>query len=195
MTKDFNFASDVVGPVLLTEKTKLDDFDCGNNDLNEFLKDDALIFQNKLLNRTWLFYYRSTNEIIAYITVSNDAIRTQRLNNKEAKHIRRRIAHEKGHLAFPATLIGRLAVNKKFQRHGVGSSIVSVLRYELFQAKASRFFTVDALNDENVLSFYCQLGFKTIYDSQEREALGENVKLKKDERLKNRMMYLDLLNN
>lgn len=45
----------------LTEKSPVKDFDCKDQDLNEFLIKDALSSQNSYLSKTTLIYYKRRN--------------------------------------------------------------------------------------------------------------------------------------
>ena len=52
-----------------------EEFDCGNPDLNEFLANDALSYQQQLLGVTYLLRSKNDKEIAAYFTVLNDGIK------------------------------------------------------------------------------------------------------------------------
>ena len=64
----------------LTVNHDLNDFSCGNDDLDEFLKKDALPQQEKNLNVTYLAMRRK--EILGFISISADNIRCRDISKK-----------------------------------------------------------------------------------------------------------------
>ena len=67
----------------LTVNHDLNDFSCGNDDLDEFLKKDALPQQEKNLNVTYLAMRRK--EILGFISISADNIRCRDISKKKLK--------------------------------------------------------------------------------------------------------------
>lgn len=57
----------------LTPDFDVSTFDCGNSDINEFLKEDALNYQNHHLANTFVFYLDPTT-IVAFFCISNDCL-------------------------------------------------------------------------------------------------------------------------
>lgn len=55
--------------IKLSEDYQLKPFDCGDNDLNNFLVDDALSYKQRLLSVTYLMV--SDNDVVAYFSLSN----------------------------------------------------------------------------------------------------------------------------
>lgn len=58
--------------IKLSENYQLRPFDCGDNDLNNFLVEDALPYKQRLLSVTYLMV--SDDDIVAYFSLSNDKI-------------------------------------------------------------------------------------------------------------------------
>ena len=56
----------------LTDEHDLSEFDCGDEDLNDFLKNDALKLQESRLNITKLIMYEDS--IIGFTSLLTDAI-------------------------------------------------------------------------------------------------------------------------
>ncbi len=128
-------------------------FDCEDNDLNSFLKDDALIYQNGSLAITYLCLYK--NQIIGYFSLSSDAIRLD-IGEKEAMPEPKRRLGE-----YPAVKISRLAVHKDFRKRVVGTFLVKAavgkIAGAIIKEIGVRFVTVDAY--EQATEFYKKLGF------------------------------------
>jgi hypothetical protein len=87
-------------------------FDCGDNDLNGFLLDDALSYSNDGIATTTLVIYK--DRIIAYFALCSDSIR---LIWKEKKADTKIYYPE-----YPALKVARLAVASNFKRKGIGIS-------------------------------------------------------------------------
>ena len=108
---------------------------------------------------------------------------------------------------YPGVLIGRLAVDEKFARQGIGSQVLNFIRQWIMEddAKmANRLAIVDAVNKEDVLRFYEKNGFIPLFSSELQEDLytkhpKDEAELQERERnprhLATRLMFCDLLNN
>lgn len=94
----------------------LSDFDCEDNGLNEFLKKDSFEYKNQLIAKTFLVIYEE--HVVAFFSVMNDAIKLKLIETIETKRLRR--LHE-----YPAIKIGRLGVDKRYKRRGVGKIIIN----------------------------------------------------------------------
>ena len=101
------------------------------------------------MGQTSLFIYRS--EIVGYYTL---CCATLRLNTQEKKNAK---LEEIQFQQIPAIKIGQFAVEKNYQRLGVGTEMIRVAIAEArkYCRKAGcRFIIVDAHNEERVISFY-----------------------------------------
>ena len=59
----------------------LSKFDCGDNDINDFLKNDALPYQEKKIASTTIFIYK--DEICGFFSASTDSIKLKPDEKKE----------------------------------------------------------------------------------------------------------------
>jgi len=157
----------------LSSYADLKRFSCGDGDLDGFLKEDAITYQEKALVTTYLCL--SEGEPVGFFSLCMDAIK---LDDKEKAAA---FGKDKPHMDFPALKLARLGVAKAAQHSGIGSFMV---KYALGKAMVlskqvgCRFVTVDAYPEENVVKFYERLGF---------------VKNSKDKSGRNTSMRLDLL--
>jgi hypothetical protein len=60
----------------LNKEKETINFDCGDNDLNEFIRKDAWAYQQELLSVTYLFDDKQGN-VLAFFSVSNDLLKDQ----------------------------------------------------------------------------------------------------------------------
>ena len=97
---------------LLNARYNLASFDSGDEELNDFLKNDALKEQELLLSKTHLCFYK--DRVAGFITLAADSIRIDRDKLDPSQ-----IIDECDYPAYPCILIARLAVDKKLHGHGV----------------------------------------------------------------------------
>lgn len=164
---------------ILDNQIPLKDFDCGKNDLNEFLVDLAKNYEGELMSRT--FVYHDKSKIHAFFSISNDNL-TDKGNRPIWNKLSRNVNNAKRRKEYPAVKIGRLGVINGGQSAGLGTEVLkSIIGIVLFINKsACRFLIVDAYNNDRTLKFYSRNGFDFLVGDTDKE----------DE---TRMMFLDLL--
>ena len=179
-------------------------FSCGNTDLDDFFNNEALIYKESLMGKTYCFIKKQddnvnqnsdhTFTIVAAFTVSNDSLKISDLpNNRKKKMTDKTHKHLK---RYSGVLIGRLGVNKDFCGKGIGSAVLNYVKdwfSEPENKTGCRYVIVDALNSEKVLKFYLNNEFKFLFSSEKQEAEYENKESKDTETPKTRLMYYDLL--
>ena len=166
MERSINFID--LKSVLLTSDYVFSEFNCGNEDLNEFLLKDSKMYLRNLRYATTLL--KKDNRIIAYYSLANDLLTIHDVEDfsDEIENDKNTfIEHDywETFLAqknYPAIKIGRLAVDAEFQNKGIGSLIVDSLigSYRKNNKAGCQFITVDAINNQNTLRFYEVRGFK-----------------------------------
>lgn len=144
----------------LTSSTDIKPFKCADDDLTEFLFEDAKYFQKELLTVTYLLEYMEMNQTVAYYSLLADKI----IFNPEEKGVwnklNRNIPNTKRRRSYPAVKIGRLAVNEIYTGTGLGTFILDNIKYAFANVKrlGCRFITVDAL--KTAVPFYEKNGFQ-----------------------------------
>jgi GNAT superfamily N-acetyltransferase len=109
-----------VGPVLLTPAHKLSEFDCGDDLLNRRLTTKALHNQVEGGSRTWVVTV--DDRVVAYYASSTAVILRAEATKRAARNQPDPV---------PAVLLGRLAVDTKYQGQGLGAAL---LKHFLLQA-------------------------------------------------------------
>ena len=150
-------------------------FDCGDDDLNDFLFNDAKNYLEQFLAVTYIL--ENDTETVAFFSLLNDKI-TYEIDFKQDKStwnkFNRNIPNSKRTTkGYPATKIGRLAVSNSFKGAGVGRVILDYLK-ELFiknNRTGCKFFTVDAYKAS--LSFYEKNDFKYLI----KEDINDDTRL------------------
>lgn len=143
--------------VRLSEKVDLSAFDCGNDDLNDFLQNKALKYAQQLLGVTYLFVLsHNTTEIVSFFTLSNDSLKTDTQPSRSKRLLNKKIPYPKQLRTYPAVKIGRLGTNKAYQNSGIGTQMMNFVKIWFVSENKTgcRFLTVDAYNESSVLRYY-----------------------------------------
>lgn len=155
-----------------SHKRYLDDFQSYESELMDFLKEDALNQQQRKISVTYLWFLRDTNELVAYITLCPDCIKLKGISEDLAKKFRDKGINYK---SLPALKLGRLCVDEKYLRKGIGSLLIQFaihLANEVGQKVGCRFLYLDAKRNsdssKDAIHFYKQMGFE-IYKSRDNK--------------------------
>jgi GNAT superfamily N-acetyltransferase len=144
------------------------DFESTDQELNEFLHNDALKYIRNRLAATYLV--KVEQDIAAYFTLANDALARKGDSKSEWNRLNRSIPNEKRRRSYPAVKIGRLAVAAKHTKKGFGQIVLDLVKhlYQIddFQA-GCRFITVDAYH--TATAFYEKNGFTFLTTQDEGE--------------------------
>ncbi len=147
--------------VRLTAATELAGFDCGDEDLNNFLVEDAKSFLDKRIATSFLL--EDEGKIVAYFCLLNDKISRQDVVNSQWKKIKGAFPERKQFGSYPAIKIGRFAVSSKYKGRNIGTDLMNVLKGMLNENpsySAFRYLTVDAYL--SAIDFYEKNNFKVL---------------------------------
>lgn len=147
------------GIIRLNTEHKILPFDCGDNDINDFLLSDAVIYQEKLHAVTYLV--ESAGRTVLYFCLSNDKITSIEHSNGFWRKIKTLFPHSKHRRDYPAVKIGRLGVDISYQKtdDNWGSMILDYIKHWMITDNKTgcRFITVDAYRQ--AVPFYEKNGF------------------------------------
>lgn len=147
--------------VRLTPETELEGFDCGDEDLNSFLVEDAKGFLDKRIATSYLL--EDCDNIVAYFCLLNDKISRQDVTNSQWKKIKGAFPERKQFGSYPAIKIGRFAVSSKYRGRNIGTDLMNLLK-DMLNANpnysAFRYLTVDAYL--SAIDFYLKNNFKVL---------------------------------
>lgn len=140
------------GPELLTDAHRAEEFDCGDEVLNKWLKLRASRNQREGSSRTWVVtdgqrvvaYYASSTAVLARATATKRAARNQPD-------------------PLPAMLLGRLAVDREHQSRGLAAALLKhflLKALEVAQHTGVRLVLVHA-KDDQAANFYRHYGFES----------------------------------
>ena len=132
---------------ILSSKHDLSNFKCASDDLNDFIKNDALRQQEMNLNITQLAI--CDGEIIGFVSILTDTLKIKTIEDKSLKEEMKNELNVVGEdNTLPAIKIGRFAIDEKYAQKGLGSFIFrNVLLSILHLSKTKvglRFITVES---------------------------------------------------
>jgi len=130
-------------------------FRCGDEALDRYFQTQATQDIRRRIANCFVVVETATSQVAAYYTLSAASIPLVDLPPEEAKGLPR-------YPTLPAVRIGRLAVDRRFQRRGLGELMLMNAVHRTAQDAAAAFaLFVDAKNDEAV-AFYERYGFRAI---------------------------------
>ena len=158
------------------ETQQVQAFDCGNKDLNDFLTtEEVRRYEQERVGRTYLVFHKG--DLAAYFTVSQGGLRAEYLKTWKSFSRMAEMRLE----AIPALTIGRLAVDVRRQKRGIGRALVNFIAGMALEAQgkiAVRLIILQAKPES--IDFYRKCGFEL------------TVETKREKRRVNRTMFLDL---
>ncbi len=146
---------------LLDKKHHREEFDCEKDLLNNYLKTQAGQDIKRKLSACFVLSENETT-IQGYYTLSNNSIPLSSFPEQIQKKL------PKSYNSIPTTLLGRLAIDKKYQGQGIGKILlIDALKrsYELSQEIGSFAVVVDPIDDE-AEEFYKKYDFIKLPDSE-----------------------------
>ena len=151
-----NCKSDIYEIRKLQKNERVKSFNCGDDDLNDFLLNRAITYRKALLAVTYVFENIESKEIIGYFSLANDRVSlTDFENNTEFNRFRRnRFVNGKRIKSYPSVKICRLGIKKDYHGKGIGSILLYFIKSYFLEDNKSgcRFITVDAYHD--AIPFY-----------------------------------------
>ena len=179
--------------IVLSEEQIIADFDCGDEDLNEFFNCDALQYKHQMLSRTYFFRHKNNGKTICAFSFSASSIKTADLPGSRRKKVKELVPREKTLKSYPGILIGRLGIATEFRGQGIGSQLIDFIKdICIIQfPDVVRYLLVDAYNEPAIISFYKKNNFAAVFSTEEQEK--EAYHQLPSELLQTRYMFYDMI--
>jgi len=145
----------------LNSTHKKSNFSCGKEMLDIYIHNQANQDVKRKLSACFVINEKETNLIKGYYTLSNNSIPSKFVPNQIQKKLPR------SYESIPTTLLGRLAIDNRFQGQGIGKLIlIDALKrsYEISKTIGSFAVIVDPI-DQDAENFYEKYGFIKLPDS------------------------------
>jgi GNAT superfamily N-acetyltransferase len=139
-------------PVPLTARHDLEDFDSGESVLDDWLRRRALANMAIAASRTYVLCRAGSYRVIGFYSLSMGQI----LNQEATGAMRRNMPRQ-----IPAIVLGRLAIDRNWQRHGLGAALLHDATERSARAAgevAARLLLVHAISPA-AEAFYAHFGF------------------------------------
>lgn len=139
----------------LNSKHKKKEFSCGNEMLDNYLHQQANQDVKRKLSACFILNDSETELIKGYYTLANNSIPQSVIPAGLQKKL------PKSYSSIPTTLLGRLAIDNRFQGKGIGKILlIDALKrsYEISKSIGSFAVIVDPL-DKDAETFYGKYGF------------------------------------
>ncbi|MGI0108286.1 GNAT family N-acetyltransferase [Salinimicrobium sp. WS361] len=137
------------------------EFSCGNDMLDNYLHTQANQDIKRKLSACFVLNDNETDLLKGYYTLANNSIAQELIPAEFQKKL------PNSYKSIPTTLLGRLAIDNRFQRQGIGKLLlVDALRrsYDISKSIGSFAVVVDPI-DEDAEKFYDKFGFIKLPDS------------------------------
>lgn len=179
----------------VNDPKELENFSCGDVDIDEFFTNDCFAFTKQLLGKTYCYRLNENpDKVVCAFTIANAGVRVSDLPNARRKKIEAGIPHAKALKDYPAVLVARLGVSTEFHSKHIGSDILKFLKLwfiEPFNKTGCRFLIVDAYNKPSTMKFYEQNGFTSVFNTEQQEKDYRHIT--SNDPLSTRLMYYDLM--
>jgi len=145
----------------LNSTHKKSDFSCGKEMLDTYIQKQANQDVKRKLSACFVINETETNLIKGYYTLSNNSVASEFIPEQIRKKLPR------SYETIPTTLLGRLAIDDRFQGQGIGKLIlIDALKrsYEISKTIGSFAVVVDPI-DQEAENFYNKYGFIKLPDS------------------------------
>ncbi|HUH73029.1 MAG TPA: GNAT family N-acetyltransferase [Chitinophagales bacterium] len=146
---------------ILNSNHRKKEFSCGNEMLDDYLHKQANQDIKRKLSACFVLIDKETDLLKGYYTLANNSLAQELIPEEFQKKL------PNSYKSIPSTLLGRLAIDNRFQKQGVGKLLlIDALRrsYEISKSIGSFAVVVDPI-DELAERFYHKYGFIKLPDS------------------------------
>lgn len=137
------------------------DFDCGVESLNRYLQSQAGQDVRRRASTCFLAIEAATERIAGYYTLAATGVALTELPNAASRRLPR-------YPTIPAVLVGRLAVDTRFQGQKLGGALLFDAIKRTILSEIAVFAVVVDAKDDRAVSFYERYGFLR-FNSLERK--------------------------
>jgi ribosomal protein S18 acetylase RimI-like enzyme len=146
----------------------LKNFDSGEPTLNRYLTDYASQDLKRYLASVFLGIDNSTRKVIGYYTLSSSRIDISELDNEYTKKL-------PNYPYLPSILIGRLAIDKDYQRQKLGEYLLLDALNKSFKSEIAAFAVIVEAKNTRAANFYKSFGFREFLDNPDKLFLPMNI--------------------
>lgn len=139
----------------LNSKHSKKEFSCGKDMLDDYFQKQAIQDIKRKLSACFILNDKETDLVKGYYTLAQNSLDQNLIPTQFQKKL------PNSYKSIPTTLLGRLAIDNRFQRQGIGKLLlIDALRrsYEISKSIGSFAVVVDPI-DEDAEQFYAKYSF------------------------------------
>jgi GNAT superfamily N-acetyltransferase len=146
---------------LLEKRHNRKKFDCGKELLNNYIKNQAGQDVKRKLSACFVLSEKESDIVKGYYTLSNNSIPLSSFSVQIQKKL------PKSYTSIPTTLLGRLAIDKRFQGQGIGKILLidALKRSSGISKEIGSFGVIVDPIDNEAERFYEKYDFIKLFDS------------------------------
>jgi GNAT superfamily N-acetyltransferase len=128
-------------------------FSCGSPPLDRYIREQASQDVRRLLASCFVAVDAATQALAGYYTLAASSVLASDLPPELLKRLPR-------YPVLPAALIGRLAVDRRFARKGLGGVLLADAALRVLRSETAAFALIVDAKDETAAAFYRRHGFR-----------------------------------
>ena len=156
---------------ILEPEEKIESFDCGDADLNDFILNDAFLYQKELLATTYVVQDWDTGHTLAFFSLATDKVSMSEFENKTKfnRFRKQRFTNAKRLKSYPAVKLCRIGVALSARGLHLGSRLLDLIKIMCVKNMkfGCRFLTVDAYIEK--IPFYKKNDFNEMTVADEKD--------------------------
>lgn len=152
----------------LQEDEQITSFNCGDEDLNDFILNESHLYRKELLAVSYVLEHKETKKVVGYFSLANDRISISDFpNNNLFNRFRKRFVNKKRITSYPAAKLCRLGIDVTAKGESLGSFLIDFIKsfFRFDNKTGCRFLTVDAYS--NAVPFYLKKQFQPLLNSNQ----------------------------
>lgn len=130
-------------------------FQCGAQALDIYLRERASQDVKRMLANCFVLVETATNAVAGFYTLSASSVPATDMPVEVLKRLPR-------YPVLPAALIGRLAIDRTFQRRGLAAAMLADAAHRVLRGDIMALALIVEAKDESAVAFYQLQGFKPI---------------------------------
>ena len=140
----------IIEPLVAHDRSS---FSCGAAALDRYLREQASQDVKRLMASCFVAVEVATQAIAAYYTLAATSVPASDLPIEVLKRLPR-------YPILPAALVGRLAVDQRFHRKGLGGALLADAALRVLKSDTKAFALIVEAKDEKAVAFYQHHGFR-----------------------------------
>lgn len=156
----------------LTKEEIIKSFDCGDDDLNDFILNESQLYRKARLAVSYVIERKESDKVVGFFSLANDRVSVSDFESKTEfnRFRKKKFVNDKRIKSYPAVKICRLGIDSSVKGMSLGTFILDFVKsYFVIDNKTGcRFVTVDAY--KAAVPFYIKNNFLPLnYETKSEE--------------------------